>query len=253
MIRRRPLLELLFPPVCASCRTLLDRADILAGRALCPSCKREWESEKMETCPSCAKTVTACRCVTEDMEKCKCEALCKLVYYIHGKREPLQNRLIYSIKQERRRRTVEFLAAELAVSARDLLAEQGIAAQDAVLTYIPRATAARLQYGTDQARELARALSRELSIPMLPLLERRPRMGRPQKHLNSAERLKNAKKTYRVRDYDGCRAKTVLLVDDIVTSGATVAICARLLRRAGASHVFALAVAADELQSERGG
>ncbi|MBR7151480.1 MAG: ComF family protein [Clostridia bacterium] len=148
---------------------------------------------------------------------------------------------------------MEFLAAELAVSARDLLAEQGIAAQDAVLTYIPRATAARLQYGTDQARELARALSRELSIPMLPLLERRPGMGRPQKHLNSAERLKNAKKTYRVRDYDGCRAKTVLLVDDIVTSGATVAICARLLRRAGASHVFALAVAADELQSERGG
>lgn len=243
--------ELLFPPACASCRTLLDRADILAGRALCPTCRRDWENEKLETCGICAKPVTACRCITEDMERCKCEALCKRVYYIHGKREPIQNRLIYSIKQERRRRTVEFLARELAESARDLLREQELSPEEMVLTYIPRATAARLQYGTDQARELARALSRELSIPMRPLLERRPGMSKPQKHLNSEERLKNAKKTYRVRDYDGCRGKSILLVDDIVTSGATVAICARLLRRAGALHVFALAVASDDQQRDR--
>lgn len=243
--------ELLFPPACSACGTLIDRPDFLAGRALCKACMQEWERQKNEPCGICARPARLCRCVTRDMEKGGCEALGKLTFYMHGRREPVQNRLIYSIKQERMRRTVDFLAGELAVSVHVLLAENKLLLNDAVLAYVPRAAAARLEYGTDQARELARALSQKLSIPVLPLLERRPGVRRPQKHLNSEQRIKNAKKTYRVRDFQGGKGKTVLLVDDIVTSGATMAVCARLLRRAGARHVFAIAVASDDQQSER--
>lgn len=242
--------ELLFPPACSACGTLLDRPDFLEGRALCRACMQEWERQKDEPCEICAKPVRLCRCTTGDMEQYKCEAFCKLVYYMHGKREPVQNRLIYAIKQERTHRTVDFLAKELAPSVRALLLEKHVPLENAVLTYVPRATAARLEYGTDQARELARALARELSIPVLPLLERIFGMRRAQKHLNSAERMKNANKTYRVRDCESGKGKTVLLVDDIVTSGATMATCARLLRRAGARRVFAVAVASDDLQKE---
>lgn len=240
--------EILFPPACSACGSLLDRPDFLSGKALCKACMQEWERQKNEPCEICAKPVRLCRCMTGDMEEYQCEAFCKLTYYMHGRREPVQNRLIYAIKQERTRRTVDFLARELVPSVQALLLEQRLLPENTVLTYVPRATAARLEYGTDQARELAAALARELSIPMLPLLERISGRGHAQKHLNSAERIKNAKKTYRVCDCKGAKGKTVLLVDDIVTSGATMASCSRLLKRAGARRIFAVAVASDDIQ-----
>ena len=71
--------------------------------------------------------------------------------------------------------------------------------------------------------------------------------GRAQKRLNFQKRLQNAKKSYRICEDADVEGKTVLLVDDIVTSGASMAVGARLLRRAGAAMVVCVALATDDV------
>lgn len=67
-----------------------------------------------------------------------------------------------------------------------------------------------------------------------------------QKGLKRAERMQNAKKAYGCRSGADFGGKRVLLVDDIITTGATVSACAFALQKAGAVDVTAAAIAADE-------
>ena len=242
--------RLLFPPKCASCGELLDWYTSNGETALCPSCRRLWDSEKLETCTRCAKQVTKCTCVPEALEKASCAGFYKLVYYRHGKREPVQNRAIYRIKQTRDRKTVNFLAEECLGALRAILAAVRAAGGDpssVFLTYVPRGRRARLEYGTDQAQALAKALSARSGIPCLRLLKKRAGKKREQKQLNRAERLRNTQNAYATVGSPALKNMYLILVDDIVTTGITAAACVRLLRRAGARKVWCLAVASDDV------
>ena len=117
--------------------------------------------------------------------------------------------------------------------------------ENAVLTYLPRTDRARLYHGTDQACDLARALSRESGIPMRRLLRRRLMRGHEQKTLSAEARLINVRRSIREVTRGDCRGKTVVLVDDIVTTGAGMAQCTRLLRRMGAERVLCLSISID--------
>lgn len=246
------LSRLLFPPKCASCSTLLE-IDAPPDMAFCPDCQKLWESEQLETCGVCAKRVGDCACLTERMQKAKCKGFYKLVYYFPGKRMRVQNRLIYTVKQNRDRRTVDFLARELFGAVERLMKEEAIASSDLLLTYIPRGATAKLQYGTDQAKELAEALSKISGIPMCPLIRRRWGRGKQQKKLDPIARYKNAKESFLPvkKPILSPKGKTVLLIDDIVTTGASMAIGVRTLRKMGASEVYALAPASDFLNRDR--
>ena len=68
----------------------------------------------------------------------------------------------------------------------------------------------------------------------------------PQKGLDLADRLRNRKKGYVVCDYPAIAGRRVLLVDDIITSGATVSACAKALYDGGAADVFAVSLAVEE-------
>lgn len=238
---------LLFPPKCAACRGLLDWYGAAEyGIALCDRCRRKWDSECMETCESCAKRITECECMPSALRKSRCKGLRKLVYYRHGMREPIQNRLIYRIKETRDRRTVEFLAASLLPALRTLLEKDGVVKDDTVLTWAPRGRSARLLYGTDQARALAKTLSRLSGIPCIRLLKRRRGRSHEQKKLDAKSRRANAEAAFGLTRNVGGISTTVILVDDIVTTGESMAACVRLLHMAGARYVTALSVAVDD-------
>ncbi len=70
------------------------------------------------------------------------------------------------------------------------------------------------------------------------------RETRMQKRMTRKQRMENVKGAYRVRDKEGCRGKTTLLIDDILTTGTTSSECAKQLLRAKAKEVYFLAVAA---------
>ena len=244
-MKHEAVFSLIFPPKCGACRKLLDWHDALRGdAALCGECQRKWDSEALETCGHCARPVTLCECMPSVLKKVKCRSLRKLIYYRHGLREPVQNRIIYRIKETRDRRVLFFLAQALLPAVREILETNGIAPDDAVLAYVPRGRRARLMQGTDQARELARALSRLSGIPCKRLL-RRCAEGE-QKKLDAGERHANAMRAFGLVRAARSIPETVLLVDDIVTTGESMAACTRLLRMAGAGTVFALSIASDD-------
>ncbi len=245
------LTDLLFPPKCVSCKTLLDWKAKEKG-AFCDACLALWSSDKLDTCGICANAVCECRCLTDAMQKAKCGGFFKSVYYLHGKSTPVQNRLIYYVKRNRSLRVPHFLAEELSEGIREWMREEDIPPQDVIFSFVPRKRSTYLQYGTDQAKALAQALSEELEIPMHALLTRSSPFAKAQKKLGSAQRFRNVRSAYRLRKDADCRKKTVFLVDDVVTTGATVSTCIRLLRRAGAERVFCVAAASDDHNRDTG-
>lgn len=240
------LKDLLFPPKCAACHTLLDWRTPTEESApsLCDACLDEWQSEELETCGICAKKVTECECMPERMRRAKCKSFSKLVYYVPSKRTLVQNRLIYLIKRKNHDRAYAFLAARLSQVVEDIIQKENLARKDVIITYLPRTRRAHLQNGIDQAAELARRVARNCHLKMQPLLCR-SRRGEEQKNLTPVERIRNARGSISLRKDAKPFDKAVFLIDDIVTTGTGMARCTKLLRRAGCREVWAIAVASD--------
>jgi ComF family protein len=100
--------------------------------------------------------------------------------------------------------------------------------------------------GFNQSALLARVLARRSGIPMVPAL-RRTRSTAPQAGLGNSSRRKNVAAAFRVRRAGGFARKLagrrILLIDDVMTTGATAAACANTLKRAGAARVALLTIA----------
>lgn len=95
--------------------------------------------------------------------------------------------------------------------------------------------------GYNQAVELARPVARQLGIPLAPRLARRAHATPPQAELDGRERRRNVRGAFTVPQAPA--ARHVAIVDDVVTSGATVSELAQALRRAGVERVEVWAVA----------
>ena len=97
----------------------------------------------------------------------------------------------------------------------------------------------------NQSAELARRLSRLTGRPVAPDLLLRGRATTPQDGMNRAARAANQAGAFAVnpRHAAGLAGRSVLLVDDVLTSGATLSACADCLRAAGAARVDVLALA----------
>jgi ComF family protein len=92
------------------------------------------------------------------------------------------------------------------------------------------------QRGFNQAELLARVVSRYFEKPVLPLLER-TRNTKAQFDLPRAERFKNINQAFAVSDHQAVFNRRLLLVDDIYTTGSTLAECSKALRAAGARRI----------------
>jgi predicted amidophosphoribosyltransferase len=136
--------------------------------------------------------------------------------------------LVARLKYRNARATVPFLARGMAA----------IVPYDIdLVTWAPTTPARLRRRGFDQARLLARAVARQRGVPCPPLLRRRP---------GPAQTGRDAVARHSGPGFAGVRplqGRRVLLVDDVVTTGATVAAAARALREAGASEVHVVAAA----------
>jgi len=94
----------------------------------------------------------------------------------------------------------------------------------------------------NQAHELARMLARRTGLELFPALER-VKATASQARLRRSERLKNLQGAFRLKRGFDAKGMRLLLVDDVLTTGATVNACARVLMEAGAVRVAALTVA----------
>jgi ComF family protein len=95
----------------------------------------------------------------------------------------------------------------------------------------------------DQACALARCLSQNTGIPLWADVLVRHRRTASQVGLDAAQRRRNVRGAFTVRDSLRCQGKTLLLIDDVYTTGATARECAHLLRQAGAVRIGIYALA----------
>lgn len=112
-----------------------------------------------------------------------------------------------------------------------------------VLTYVPIAPLRRLKRGYDQVELIADTLGAELGVTPCKTLQK-IRNTPPQSSITDpARRRANVLGAYRAIDPELLKGKRILLLDDIITTGATASECARVLLSAGAKEVFCAAVA----------
>ena len=246
---RAGLVSLLFPPKCPCCGKLLEFRGLgVEVSPLCDACQKRWDSELLDTCGNCGLAVKDCNCMTEALGRAKCAGFRKRVYYLHGSNSAVQNRILFKIKNQPSAYAMGFLAEELEETLRSMLEEASVSLADAVLVYLPRSRRSAAVGGSDQGRQLAYALSRRVGIPVVRAIRRRFGQEKQQKRLTPLQRQKNAKAAYAVKKGLSLKGKTAVLVDDIVTTGSTMATGVRLLRGIGAERVFALSIAVDDNQ-----
>jgi len=119
----------------------------------------------------------------------------------------------------------------------------------AAVVPVPLHRIRRWRRGFNQSELLAQAFGRHAGVPVVPLL-RRPRLTPTQVGLSKAERAANVRGIFQADtgqlERSGARGRPVLVIDDVFTTGATLAECARTLRKAGTGPVYALTVAREE-------
>lgn len=241
----RILPDLLFVPKCAGCATRLEPG---TEQPLCPFCRAKYENEKEATCPACGGRMRDCLCTPPDLPACGVHRMVKLVRYSPVSDE-IAAHMIYRLKHRNLVPLQRFLASELAGPLSAVVDPPG----DWVVTYPPRSRAAKHRDGFDHAGALAKALAATLGCGYMPAFAREGGRGQEQKRLSRTARLRAAKESYALLPGVSLQGKRVVLVDDIMTTGATLSACARLLRKAGAKEVVFAVLALTPTKKGRAG
>jgi len=209
------LADLLYPPKCPFCGKILDAR----APGLCPACQADLprtapgELRRTDGCGICAAPLWYRDKVPDGVRRYK--------FYGGQNHAALFSSLMYECVRERLPGPAE------------------------LVTWTPLSKKRLRQRGYDQARLLAEGVAERLGLPAAPLLEKF-RDTPPQSRLEDPEqRRANVAGAYRLlpEARERCVGLRVLLVDDVLTTGATMGECARLLQKAGAASVSALTLA----------
>lgn len=224
-------LNMLFPPRCACCDGELPTGETLVP--LCGRCSTELAPEVRPACGRCGAPVAAAQAGCPNCEGCRGRPMRFARAVALGNYDGLLRTSVLRMKRD----TEEPLSAALA----ELFFQRREAALAALVADVvvpaPMYWLRRLARGTNSPEIVAERLARRLRLPCVPRMIRRLRNTRPQGALARQERLENVRGAFRLRRGCDVRGAKVLLVDDILTTGATCGEIARQLLTAGAKEV----------------
>ena len=203
--------QLLFPPKCILCGCLLG-------------------DNQTDLCPDCRTQVPE---ISAENRKLPHLAKCYSLWYYEG---AVRNSLLrYKFRGRR-----SYANAYGSLLAMRILQE---CPDFDILTWIPISRARKWRRGYDQVELIARVAARELNVPLVSTLNKR-RNNRPQSGLkDTAARRANVLGVYRPVRPEALSGKRIVLLDDIMTTGATAGEAARVLLTAGAREVYCFTVA----------
>lgn len=235
--------NILFPPKCVACGEVLEAAErgFGMGYCLCPVCYSQWRIAKEEKCPECLCPSHMCLCIPED-KRLNGQKMPKLFTY-RPQYSDIQNQMIYAMKKINDKRICDFVSEELSISIGRFLRDEGISPDDCIYTYVPRRGRSVAEFGFDQGKRLSLNICRIHEGESISLLTRYG--GREQKKLNKTGRMKNTDVSIFLKNKAEERicGRTVVIIDDLVTTGATLGRAAQLIERAGAERVLVACVA----------
>lgn len=220
LTRREYFMQLLFPPRCIICGEVVP-----IGAPCCAGCRRDFSRLRLagddnellgapERAYSCLDGVCASFVYTEPISDTVAR------YKFYGER--LLAREFALFMAEDFRRVYEGVKCDIALGAPSF------------------------EKRNDHAERLARECARLLGIKYDGRTLAKSRKTEKQHELGAAERASNLKGAFKVNEPERVRGKSVLLIDDVTTSGETLNECAKALKDAGAAAVWALAFCATE-------
>lgn len=224
------VLDTLFPVECIICNT----TDVL----LCQNCVHSFARLTPQRCFVCQKPspfgITHASCQTPQginglisLFDYKDERVAKAIIYGKYKFLPelystLGNELIRFLEQEK---LVSYFA-------------------ESIITPLPLARGRQRWRGFNQAHILGQSLHRAFDIPAVSAL-RRTRSTKVQKNLNYVERQKNVEACFEVNQEITIEPRTYIVIDDVITTGATLKEAAKVLKQNGATSVWCFTLAKD--------
>lgn len=240
------LSSVLFPAPCVICGRMLTIATRIP---ICEPCFQEFERIPEPLCACCGRPLLAS--VVHNSEagssqpnmELRCR-ICRTNFYAFdaARSFAVYNRAlseaILLLKYEQIVSLADWFGTRLAQVA--LNAGQNWRAD--VVVPVPLHRDRRRERGYNQAELIARTVARRLSLPLDSRLLIRTKPRPPQLVLSRAEHWKSVRGAYATRDGVKIDNMRVLLVDDVLTTGATLDACSRALKKAGASVVFGLTV-----------
>jgi len=159
--------------------------------------------------------------------------------FVVGGYESELKQLVKLLKYRHARQAAE----DIAVAWQELLPNLP---PEVVVTHIPTTRQRERQRGFDQAQLLATAIAKQRALPHKTLLVRKAQTS--QVGASRRQRLQQARLLFEPHQGTSPAGKVVLLVDDVITTGATMQSAAKLLRHSGAKAVIGLAIARQHLE-----
>lgn len=228
---KRIIYTAFFPERCSICGEIKPFL-----KAYCPKCLIDTKAIPDDVCKKCAH------------EKCICHKNLTAtlphftaVYYYQGHLK----RCILRLKFHGESSYAEIFGKAM---ANKLKADYPDTTFDGVC-FVPMTKSAKRKRGYNQSELLAREVANELRLSLVPCLAK-VKDSSDQKTLTGEERRKNLKNNFTVTKKTNISGKTLILCDDIKTTGATLKECSDTLMRAGANDVYCLSLAVTQYLNE---
>ncbi len=231
MTVRERLLAVLLPKRCVFCDTVIAPVHIC-----CAACAKQIAVIEPPLCPYCGQNKKQCGCEKHRLAFDKVAApFCYESAVRHG---------ILRLKRYDDPDAISYFAERMQMVTRREYGDEPIDG----LVYVPMTPRALREREYNQGRLLAEALGKRLKLPVYTALAKVYDTP-PQKELDLHARSGNVLGVFEVTD-PAVRGKTLLLVDDVMTTGATLHECAKMLKIYGAKRVLAVTVAVRRHEKE---
>jgi ComF family protein len=227
------MLDTIYPPRCLACAAFTD-----APNGLCAACWRETHFIAGSSCEKCGVPLIGEAREGDVCENCQRHppawdrGRAALVY------QDAARRMVLGLKHADRLDMAKPLGRWMVNAGREVIAASDLIAP------VPLHRLRLLKRRYNQSAELARAVARLSDRPHIPDLLIRPRATIAQKAMNREERARNQSGAIAVnaRHVSRIEGRSILVIDDVLTTGATLGACTEALRDAGAAKVHVLAL-----------